>query len=194
MPKGRESGMPEATYWESFFHPACVLAKLDCADLIGDVVEFGCGYGTFTIPAAETTKGRVWALDIEPEMVAATARRAAVANVANVVAMVRDFVADGCGVPDGQAGYVMLFNILHIQDPVGLLRDACRALAPGGKVGIIHWRSDIETPRGPSMHIRPTAEQCRAWGETAGLEFVRFERLTCCSWHWGLVMRRTAKT
>lgn len=190
MVRGRESGMPEESQWESFFSPVCTLIALDCADVTGDVVEFGCGYGTFTIPAAQMTKGQVWALDIEPEMVAATARRAAVANAPNVVAEVRDFVADGCGAPDGQAGYVMLFNILHIQDAGGLLREACRALAPGGKAGIIHWRSDIETPRGPSTHIRPTAEQCRAWGEEAGMEFVRYEKLACCPWHWGMVMRR----
>ncbi len=190
MVRGRESGMPEESQWESFFSPVCTLIALDCADVTGDVVEFGCGYGTFTIPAAQMTKGQVWALDIEPEMVAATARRAAVANAPNVVAEVRDFVADGCGAPDGQAGYVMLFNILHIQDAGGLLREACRALAPGGKAGIIHWRSDIETPRGPSTHIRPTAEQCRAWGEEAGMECVRYEKLACCPWHWGMVMRR----
>lgn len=167
-----------------------MLAKLDCTGPCGEVVEFGCGYGTFTLPAAELVEGRVLALDIEPEMVAATAQKAAVAGLPNVVAKVRDFVAAGCGVPDGRAGYAMLFNILHIENPVGLLREACRALVPGGKAGIIHWRTDVETPRGPSMPIRPTAEQCRAWGEAAGLEFVRYESLCCCSWHWGLVMRR----
>jgi SAM-dependent methyltransferase len=188
--KGRESGMPDEPYWDTFFNPACMVAKLDCAGPVGEVVEFGCGYGTFTLPAAGLVKGRVLALDIEPEMAAATAQKAAAAGLSNVVAEVRDFVADGCGVPDGRAGYAMLFNILHIENPVGLLREACRALAPGGKAGIIHWRTDIETPRGPSMPIRPTAEQCRVWGEQAGLEFVRYESLCCCSWHWGLVMRR----
>lgn len=167
-----------------------MLAKLDCTGPCGEVVEFGCGYGTFTLPAAELVEGRVLALDIEPEMVTATAQKSAAAGLPNVAAEVRDFVATGCGVPDGRAGYAMLFNILHIENPVGLLREACRALAPGGKAGIIHWRTDVETPRGPSMPIRPTAEQCRAWGEEAGLEFVRHESLCCCSWHWGLVMRR----
>ena len=95
---------------------------------------------------------------------------------------------------DGQAEYAMLFNILQIEEPMRLLREAYRALAPGGKAGIIHWRNDIETPRGPSMRIRPTADQCRAWGEEAGLEFVRYETLCCCSWHWGLVLRRPERS
>ena len=130
------------------------------------------------------------ALDIEPNLVAATARKAAALGLSNVTAAVRDFVTDGTGVPDEQAGYAMLFNILHLENPVGLLSEARRVLAPGGKVGIIHWRTDVETPRGPPMPIRPTAAECRAWGEQAGLEFERFESLCCCSWHWGLVMKR----
>lgn len=189
MPKGRESGMPDDAYWQTFFNPECMVSRLDCAG-DHDVVEFGCGYGTFTLPAAKSVTGRVLALDIDPEMVADTARKAVAEGLPNVCAQVRDFVADGSGVPEGAAGYVMLFNILHIERPVSLLQEARRALRPGGKAGIIHWRSDIQTPRGPSLEIRPTPDQCRAWGEAAGLEFVRLEPLCCCSWHWGLVMRR----
>jgi SAM-dependent methyltransferase len=154
------------------------------------VAEFGCGYGTFTIPAARAVTGRVFALDIDPGMVEATARKAREAGLTNIVAEVRDFLADGTGLGDGSVGYALLFNILHVEDPVGLLREARRVLAPGGLAGLVHWRRDIPTPRGPSLDIRPTADQCRAWAEKAGLEFVRAEGLCCCSWHWGQVMRR----
>ena len=188
--KGREGGMPDDSYWEAFFNPRCILERMDCVGPCGDVVEFGCGYGTFTVPAAELVIGSVFALDIESDMVAATTQRASRAGLTNLSAEVRDFVATGCGRADESVGYAMLFNILHIEDPVGLLREAHRVLVPGGCAGVIHWRTDIPTPRGPSMPIRPTAEQCRAWGEAAGLEFVRDESLCCCSWHWGMVMRR----
>ena len=189
--KGRESGMPEGSDWETFFDPRCILEKLGCLGHCGDIVEFGCGYGTFTIPAAQLVAGRVFALDIEAEMVAETARKATDAGLANVFAEQRDFVASGCGRADKSAGYAMLFNILHIEDPVALLREAYRVLSPGGTVGIIHWRTDIPTPRGPSLDIRPTPDDCRSWGEAAGLKIVRYESLCCCSWHWGLIMRRS---
>lgn len=58
--KGRESGMPDDSCWESFFNPRCILERMDCAGSCGDVVEFGCGYGTFTIPGAELVTGRYW--------------------------------------------------------------------------------------------------------------------------------------
>jgi SAM-dependent methyltransferase len=188
--KGRESGMPDEAYWESFFNPGCILERLDCQGPCGDVIEFGCGYGTFTVPAAERISGRLVALDIEPGMVAETARKAADRGLQNVVAEERDFVKAGSGRADASVGYALLFNILHIEDPVRLLREAHRVLAPSGTAGIIHWRTDVPTPRGPSPDIRPTAEQCRVWGEAAGLAFARYESLCCCSWHWGLVMRR----
>lgn len=64
-------------------------------------------------------ESRVLAFDIEPEMVAATVAKVSATDLSNVFTEVRDFVADGCG----EAGYGMLFNILHIEDPVGLLRE-----------------------------------------------------------------------
>ena len=50
--KARESGMPEESVWAGFFAPETILRKLGLTSSCGDVVDFGCGYGTFTIPAA----------------------------------------------------------------------------------------------------------------------------------------------
>jgi SAM-dependent methyltransferase len=188
MVKGRESEMPDEAYWESFFNPECIVSKLDCAG--GDVVEFGSGYGHFTVPAAKLVSGTVHALDIDSEMVKATKARAADAGCLNVLAQERDFLADGCGRPDGSISYAMLFNILHIAEASELLRETYRVLAPGAKAGVIHWKRDQSTPRGPSLAIRPSREQCRELAERAGLRLVRGEELCCCSWHWGMVLER----
>ena len=145
------------------------LPSLACAGAAtsGDVVDFGCGYGTFTISAAKITSGTVHALDIDPEMVAITEQKRG-RRLGNVRTYVRDFIADGTGLPDASVQYVMLFNILHAECPDALLREAYRVLAPGGKLGIIHWNYDPTTPRGPAMTIRPRPEQCREWAESAG--------------------------
>jgi hypothetical protein len=70
--------------------------------------------------------GRVFALDIDPTMVAVTGNRAKSAGLTNVMAGVRDFIADGSGPTNEQVGYAMLFNILHIENPIDLLREAHR--------------------------------------------------------------------
>jgi ubiquinone/menaquinone biosynthesis C-methylase UbiE len=82
---------------------------------------------------------------------------------------------------------------LHIEDPVSLLREAFRVVRIGGIVGVIHWRQDIETPRGPPLEIRPRPDQCRAWAEEAGLQWVLCPDLPNCPWHWGMVFKRPTK-
>jgi SAM-dependent methyltransferase len=87
-------------------------------------------------------------MDLDPAMVQATNDRVAQASLRNVVVQERDFVTEGCGRPDGSVSFVMLFNILHTEEPMTLLHEAHRVLAPGGIAGVIHWRRDIQTPRG----------------------------------------------
>lgn len=155
----------------------------------GNVVEFGCGYGLFTVEAAKRSSGTAYALDIDPEMIAATTEAARKAGVTNVQPTERDFVIDGTGLLSESCDYAMVFNLLHIDEPVTLLREAFRVPQPGGKLGIIHWNIDPATPRGSSMAIRPTPEQCRRWAEEAGFRHVR-EEPGIATWHWGLLMQR----
>lgn len=190
--KGRESGMPEEGHWNSFYDADCVIAKLGCAlDEGGAVVEFGSGYGTFTLPVARRTSGTIHALDIEPDLVSSLQAKVRGNGLGNVAAKVRDFVRDGTGLPDASVAHAMAYNILHIEAPVDLLREAHRVLKPGGILSIIHWKHDPSTPRGPSLSIRPRPEQCRDWATQAGLEFIRYQDLSeCCDHHYGLLARR----
>lgn len=190
--KGRQSGMPDEAFWESFFDADRIVERLvGRAGGAGGIVEFGCGYGTFTLPAAKRTAGRLHTFDIESEMVERVRRRAEAAGLGNVRAESRDFVADGTGLPDGSADHAMIYNLLHLEDPAGLLAEAYRILRPGGIVSILHWRCDVETPRGPSLDIRPRPDQCRAWAEAAGFRFLEYVDLSGCGdFHYGLVAER----
>ena len=59
--KVRESGMPEQKMWEKFFDLRKILVTLGIDKQTTDVAEFGCGYGTFTIPAAKIIRGKIYA-------------------------------------------------------------------------------------------------------------------------------------
>lgn len=188
--KTRESGMPHEEMWREFFEAEAILRSLKLAPSCRDVVDFGCGYGTFTIPAARIACGTVHALDIEPEMAAATLAKAEAEGLRNVRVDVRDFFADGSGLPAASVDYVMLFNILHAERPEVLLNEAFRILAPGGTMGVIHWRYDASTPRGPSMDIRPRSEQCRDGAIRAGFRLLSPGIIDLPPYHYGIAFRR----
>jgi SAM-dependent methyltransferase len=190
--KARESGMPDEADWQSFFDAEAVTDRLLGKEgVAGNLVELGCGYGTFTIPAALRTLGVVTALDIDPEMVASVQQKAAILQLPNIRAEVRDFVAQGIGVEAGTQAHVMVFNLLHLEQPIELLQEVHRVLHAGGQVSIIHWRSDIPTPRGPSLAIRPRPEQCLSWLEKAGfLDAAFIDIRAFCPYHFGLVAHR----
>lgn len=189
--KGRESGMPDEAYWASFFEAEVAIDKLLGPAVQGNVIEFGCGYGSFTVPTARRTTGHVIAQDIEPEMIACVREKAITYALPNIQAVVRDFVAQGTGVDSGSQAHAMIFNLLHLEQPISLLREAYRTLQDGGVLSVIHWRTDITTPRGPSLEIRPTPEQCKEWIAEAGFHTIESVDLqTCCPFHFGLLARR----
>ena len=90
--KTRESGMPPEEMWSGFFDPFTVLKKLELTANCRDVLEFGCGYGTFTIPAAQIIHGSIHALDIDPEMIEAANAKVLSSKVPNVNLQLRDFI------------------------------------------------------------------------------------------------------
>lgn len=189
--KGRESGMPDADYWETFFDAEGLVHALVGVDPGGPVLEFGSGYGTFTIPLARSVDVPVIALEIEPELVRSLQHHADTAGLSRLQVLERDFMLDGSGLADTSMGHVMLYNILHIEQPGQLLREAYRVLMPGGSLSLIHWRSDIPTPRGPSLEIRPRAEDCLSWCKDAG--FVEVHGMDIATWapfHFALIARK----
>jgi len=184
--------MPEENMWDGFFNPPIIIERLGIGPETGAVVEFGCGYGTFSLPVARLVRGPVYAFDVEPEMVKMVREKARQQEIGNIVCSVRDFVTQGTGLPDAAADYVMMFNILHAEQPHILLREARRVLQPNGRLGIMHWNYDPSTPRGPSMSIRPRPEQCRAWAEDAGFILLAPGITSLPPYHYGMIMDCTA--
>lgn len=188
--KVRDSGMPDEEMWSGFFDPAKVLAIFGLDRGVRDLVEFGCGYGTFTLAAAGIAAGTVHALDIEPQMVSAVQQKCREAGIGNVQTTVCDFVAEGTGLADNSMDAALLFNILHHEEPVALMKEALRLLKPNGMLAVIHWNYDPTTPRGPAMEIRPRPEQCIAWGREAGFRFNEQNRYDLPPYHYGLLFRK----
>jgi SAM-dependent methyltransferase len=186
--KIRESDMPKEEEWNRFFDPPKILSLLGLNQSVVDAADFGCGYGTFTIPAAKIIRGKICAFDIEPEMVETTKKKAHELNLSNVEAVQRDFVLEGSGLKGSSIDFVMLFNILHVKNPVNLLKEAHRILRPSGKLGIVNWNHDAAAPAAPSTDIRPKPGECRQWARSVG--FIFEQQLDLKPHHYGAGLRK----
>jgi ubiquinone/menaquinone biosynthesis C-methylase UbiE len=143
---------------------------------IGDgsvVADLGAGGGWFTIRLARRVgpNGRVYAEDIQPEMIGAIERRVAREGLRNVIPRLGTPVDPE--IPDGTVDAVLIVDAYHeIEDPVTLLRNVGKDLKPKGVIGIINYKKDGGGP-GPAMEERVDAEQVIADARAAGLELRR---------------------
>lgn len=183
--KIRESGMPDAAIWDTFFDPDVVLKKSGLTSDCPNLVEFGCGYGTFTLPAARLIHGLVHSFDIDKAMTSRVERSAKQQGINNIRCVARDFISDGTGLDNASMDHAMVFNILHNEDPSSLLREAHRVLKTAGTLGVIHWIPDPSTPRGPPMEIRPSPDQCIQWAADVGFSLLG-NVIALPPYHYGL--------
>lgn len=187
--KTRDSSMPETEYWNSFFNaPKLIETMFLNTRLQGNILELGSGYGTFTVPASRYTSGKIYALDIEKELIKNLEDYCVTQKINNIVCQEYDFIENTLPFHDKYFEHVMIYNLLHLEDPHYLLHEAKRVLKNNGIISIIHWRNDIITPRGPSLEIRPSTFQCTHW-----LKEVGFQKITnlsvehCAFYHFGII-------
>jgi ubiquinone/menaquinone biosynthesis C-methylase UbiE len=119
--------------------PAALLAPLVREGMT--VLEPGPGMGFFTLEAARRVGpgGRVVAVDLQPQMLAALRRRAARAGLAERIET-RQGRADALGVEDlgGKVDLVLALLVVHEVPDAGRFFAELRAtLAPGGRVLIV---------------------------------------------------------
>lgn len=186
--KIQDSGMPVETMWSKFFDPEQILHQMEFTPDLKSVVDLGCGFGTFSIPASQMIKGKIHAFDIDPEMIQQLQNKIDQHDIKNIDLHLTDFITEGSGFADNSMDYVMLFNILHHDNPHQILTEVHRILRTGQKAGIIHWRSDIPTPRGPQLDIRPKPDQCKQWAIETGFAFSK--ELILEPYHFGIIITK----
>lgn len=101
------------------------------------VLDFGCGPGRLTVPAAQRVGpgGRVVAVDLQAGMLARAKEKARAANLSNI-----EFVQAGAGegkLGRGRFDRALLVTVLgEIPDRLGALKEIFDALKPGGLLSV----------------------------------------------------------
>ena len=110
----------------------------------GDTVaDIGAGSGYMTIRMAKRVgpTGRVYAEDIQPEMLALLETRTTQAKLANVVPVLGSFTDPK--LPSAAVDLELLVDVYHeFSEPQSMLRGLRRALKPGGRLVLLEYRKE----------------------------------------------------
>jgi ubiquinone/menaquinone biosynthesis C-methylase UbiE len=115
------------------------------------VCDLGCGNGYHTLPLARLVgpKGRVLAVDIQPEMLRLLERRATLARIDNIQLILGTVVDPR--LPEAGVDLVLLVDVYHeFSHPEHMLQAIRRALKPEGLVCLVEFRAED-----PAVPIQP---------------------------------------
>ena len=142
------------------------------------VCDMGCGNGFYTLQLARLVgpRGRVYAVDIQPEMLQMLARNAAESRLANIRPVLGTPIDPR--LPAGAIDMMLCVDVYHeFSHPEAMLEKIKESLAPDGNLVLVEFRGED-----PAVPIKPlhkmTKAQVRAELEPAGFKMVReFDRL-----------------
>jgi ubiquinone/menaquinone biosynthesis C-methylase UbiE len=157
---------------DAYQKPEEVLAALDLRQ--GEVVaDIGAGSGYFTLRFARAVgeEGRVYAVDVSPDMVRHLNRRLRDEGVRNVVTVLAD--PDDPLLPEHSVGRFVIVNTWHhVEDRPDYLAKMKRALRPGGQVVHIDFQKR-DLPVGPPTSMKIARSDLVAQMEEAGYRLVQ---------------------
>ncbi len=134
----------------------------------------GTGYHSWRMAEAVGPAGRVYAVEIQQEMLTlldAQMKRRGVTNVVGVLGTVED-----PKLPAASLDLVLMVDVYHEFDhPYEMLSALSRALRPGGLVAFVEFRGEQQSVPIKPLH-KMTEEQVRKEAALHGLEWVRTHR------------------
>ena len=161
---------PDRDVWQ---RPDQIMDALNIAE--GSfVAELGAGSGWFTIRLAKRVgpNGRVYAEDIQPQMIEVIKRRVPRENLSYNNVETRLGTAVDPKLPIGKLDAVLISDAYHeMEQPVALLRNTALALKPEGRLGIVEFNMAGGGP-GPDMDERVDPERVIREANEAGLRLI----------------------
>ena len=136
------------------------------------VADIGAGTGFFTFPIAQRVpKGKVFAVDIQPEMLARIARRKMLEEVVNVETILGE--QDDPKLPKNQIDLAFIVDAYHeFSFPREMGERLKESLRPGGQLVLVEYRA--EDPRVPIKRLHKMSEvQVKQEMAAIGLDWVR---------------------
>ena len=139
------------------------------------VADLGAGGGWFTVRLARRVlNGRVYAEDVQPQMIQAIERRVQREGLDKIVTLLLGTQTDP-KIPELLDAVLIVDTYHEMEQPVALLRNVAKSLKPTGKIGIVNYKRDGGGP-GPEMDERVDPEKVIRDARAAGLELRKEEK------------------
>ncbi len=155
------------------------------------MVDFGCGTGHWSVALAKQIgdSGKVYAVDIQKEMLEAAKSRAEALGLLNIEIVRGDIDEEkGSGLSDGIADMVLLSNILFQADKKeNMAKEALRILKKDGEAVVIEW-DQSDASLGPPKRLRLKTEDTQRIFLEAG--FVFKDDFPAGEHHYGLLFKK----
>lgn len=120
------------------------------------VADVGAGTGYFAIPMAQAVgpNGKVYAIDLQPEMLSLLREKIKQLDATRNINLAQG-EASRTTLGPKCADAVLMANVWHeLDDHEAALREAARILVPSGTLGLLDWRPDKNSPPGPPSDHR----------------------------------------
>ena len=137
----------------------------------GDVVaDLGAGSGPFVVPfaTAVSPKGKVYAVDIDPDFLPLIEKRAKGAGVTNVQTVLGEFLDPK--LPTTDVDLAFMHDVLHhVENRAGYLKAVAKYLERGARFAIIDYHP-AQSPHRDEPTLVVSKEQAAGWLAEAGFK------------------------
>jgi ubiquinone/menaquinone biosynthesis C-methylase UbiE len=140
----------------------------------GDVVaDIGAATGFYTrrVAKAVAPSGKVYANDIQPEMLEKLKELAAEEGITNIIPVLG--TETDPRLPEGQMDWILIVDSYHeFQEPEAMLESIKKSLKPNGRIALIEQRLEGDTASENSPAHRMSVEQVLSEWEPAGFTLI----------------------
>ena len=170
---------------EEYTSVLLVNMNLKPGEVVADIGA-GSGYHTFQIAPLVGKDGRVYAVDIQPEMLAFIETKARELRMDNIKLQLGNEQKTSLGA--GSVDKILLVDVYHeLSYPFEMALDMLAALKPGGQLYLVEFRAEDSAVPIKQLH-KMTEKQAVQELEAAGFRFVK--NLNNLPWQHCLVFKK----